>query len=66
MAIVPAKEALEMMEKSQSAIVSGEYISLHSQYYTNMHLLVLITNSLVTTSSSNGVYKCYDADISGE
>jgi hypothetical protein len=50
----------------QWAIVSGEYIDLHSQYYTNMHLLVLIASSLVTTSSSNGFNKCSFADTSGE
>jgi hypothetical protein len=64
---MPANQAFpKLMGKGQSAIVSGEYIGLHSQYYTNMHLLALITSSLVTTSSSNGFSKCMDADITGE
>ena len=49
-------------------IVSGEYIGLHSQYYANMHLLVLvlITFSRNNLLSSNDDLKCQDTDISGE
>ncbi len=49
-------------------IVSGEYIGLHSQYYANMHLLVLvlITFSRNNLLSSNGAAKCYNANITSE
>ena len=59
---LPASKALEV----QSAIVSGEYIGLHSQYYMNMHSLSSSLLSLVTTFSSNGVAKCYNANITSE